>query len=247
MTIHDWTRVDAGIFHGFHHDWITEISRALNHGLLPADYYALPEQIAGEFGPDVLTLTTAKPQNSTPPAGGLALAEAPPKVELRMRSEARQYAARAKAVVIRHVSQHHIVAMIEIVSPGNKDSQAAMSAFVRKAREALATGIHLLIVDLFPPTPRDPEGIPRAVWGDDFGADYALPSDRPLTCVGFLAGTAAEAFVQFVSVGGTLPDMPLFLTPAVYVPVPLQSTYDLALDAMPQYWKAMLAGVPTGS
>ena len=34
MPIHDWARVDAGIFHAFHHDWITEIARALNRGLL---------------------------------------------------------------------------------------------------------------------------------------------------------------------------------------------------------------------
>ncbi len=47
MPIHDWTRVGAGVFHAFHHDWITELSRALNHGLLPLEYYALPEQIAG--------------------------------------------------------------------------------------------------------------------------------------------------------------------------------------------------------
>ena len=39
MPVHDWTRVDAGIFHAFHHDWITEISRALNCDLLPAAYY----------------------------------------------------------------------------------------------------------------------------------------------------------------------------------------------------------------
>ena len=56
MPIHDWTRVEAGIFHHFHHDWITEIARALNHGILPADYYALAEQFAAGFGPDVLTL-----------------------------------------------------------------------------------------------------------------------------------------------------------------------------------------------
>jgi hypothetical protein len=24
MPIHDWTRVEPGIFHAFHHDWITE-------------------------------------------------------------------------------------------------------------------------------------------------------------------------------------------------------------------------------
>src|SRR5712692_9855684 len=56
MPVHDWTRVDAGIFHHFHHDWITEIARALNRVLLPADYYALAEQHAAGFGPDVLTL-----------------------------------------------------------------------------------------------------------------------------------------------------------------------------------------------
>lgn len=31
-------------------------SRALNHGLLPDGYYALREQFAAGFGPDVLTL-----------------------------------------------------------------------------------------------------------------------------------------------------------------------------------------------
>ena len=56
MPIHDWTRVDAGIFHHFHHGWIEEISRALNRGLLPPDHYALAEQIAGGLGPDVLSL-----------------------------------------------------------------------------------------------------------------------------------------------------------------------------------------------
>ena len=56
MPMHDWTRVDAGIYHAFHHEWISEISRALNRGLLPNDLYALPEQQAAGFGPDVLTL-----------------------------------------------------------------------------------------------------------------------------------------------------------------------------------------------
>src|SRR4051794_33819201 len=56
MSVHDWMRVDAAIFHAFHHGWITEIARALNRELLPADYYALSEQHAAGFGPDVLTM-----------------------------------------------------------------------------------------------------------------------------------------------------------------------------------------------
>jgi hypothetical protein len=49
MPIHDWTRVEAGIFHDFHHGWIEEIKRTLNAGLLPDDYYALAEQHASRF------------------------------------------------------------------------------------------------------------------------------------------------------------------------------------------------------
>ncbi|HWG46987.1 MAG TPA: DUF4058 family protein, partial [Gemmataceae bacterium] len=148
MSIHDWTRVEAGIFHAFHHDWITEISRALNRGLLPTAYYALPEQLASGLGPDVLTLRRPNGNDTSPtevPDGGMALALAPPKVRLRMRSDANRYAAKAKAVTIRHVSNHQVVAMVEIVSPGNKNNQNGLNAFVRKAREALAAGIHLLL------------------------------------------------------------------------------------------------------
>ncbi len=78
MPIHDWARVDAGIFHHFHHRWISAVSDALNGGLLPPDYYALAEQIAGGLGPDVITLQ--QPTNGAPPApepqGGIALATA---------------------------------------------------------------------------------------------------------------------------------------------------------------------------
>src|SRR5437764_10951167 len=82
MPIHDWTRVDAGIFHAFHHDWITDISRTLNRGVLPPAYYALPEQLAGGLGPDVITLHRPGTNGTRPqaPEGGVALAVAPPKV-----------------------------------------------------------------------------------------------------------------------------------------------------------------------
>jgi hypothetical protein len=244
MPIHDWTRVDAGIFHAFHHDWITDISRALNRGLLPSAYYALPEQLAGGLGPDVLTLRRPSSNGTSPiveaPNGSVALAVAPPKVRLRMRSEANRYAAKAKAVTIRHVSNHRVVAMVEIVSPGNKNNQNGLNAFVRKAHEALAAGIHLLFVDLFSPSSRDPQGIHRAVWGEDCGADYALPEDKPLTCVSYVGGAGAEAFIELFAVGDVLTDMPLFLTEAEYVSVPLETTYQSAWEGLPSYWREVL-------
>ena len=56
MPIHDWTRVDAGIFHFFHLRWILSICDVLNGGLLPRNYYAMGERRAIGDEPDVLTL-----------------------------------------------------------------------------------------------------------------------------------------------------------------------------------------------
>jgi hypothetical protein len=161
-----------------------------------------------------------------------------------MRPEANRYAAKAKAVSVRHVSNHQVVAIVEVLSPGNKNNINGLNAFVRKAREALAAGIHLLLFDLFPPSSRDPQGIHRAVWGEDCGEDYALPADKPLTCVAYVGGAGAEAFIEPVAVGDVLPDMPLFLTPEVYVSVPVEATYQLAWEGMPSYWRGVLTAPP---
>jgi hypothetical protein len=56
MPVHDWTRVEAGIFHDFHTVWIGALRTALNEGLLPQGYYALAEQHAGRSIADALTL-----------------------------------------------------------------------------------------------------------------------------------------------------------------------------------------------
>lgn len=242
MPIHDWTRVDAGIFHDFHHGWIEEIKRALNRGLLPPDHYALAEQIAGGLGPDVLTLQG--PTNGAPgptsPGGTVALATCPPRVWYRAKTEIDIYAAKAKVIAIRHTSNHRVVAMVEIVSPGNKNNRHGLRAFVEKAEELLRAGIHLLIVDLFPHSPRDPQGIHKVIWDEFLENDFTLPASRPLTLAAYIGGLIPEAFVEPASVGAPLSEMPLFLTPTVYVPVPLEKTYQSAWEAVPAFWQNVL-------
>src|SRR5688500_12162555 len=89
VAVHDWTRVDAGIFHDFHTVWIGHIRTALNAGLLPDGYYALAEQHAGQAVADVLTLhasasdPTARHRPLRPFTGGTAVADAPPHVRRR--------------------------------------------------------------------------------------------------------------------------------------------------------------------
>jgi hypothetical protein len=247
MPIHDWTRVNAGIFHHFHQSWIGEIARALNTGLLPPDFYALAEQITGDFGPDVLTLRVPRIASPEPhePSGGVALAEDPPRVRFHVKREIELYAEKANAVVVRHRSNHDVIAMIEIVSPGNKNNRREFDAFVKKADEILKAGIHLLIVDLFPPGPRDPQGIHRAIWGDGAEDDAVTPPpDKPLTCAAYIGGRPREGFVEPVAVCDPLPEMPLFLTPDVYVRIPLETTYRSAWDAVPAVWRDALTAAP---
>src|SRR5580704_10534155 len=117
MPIQDWTRVEAGIFHHFHAEWVAEIPRGLNDGVLPPDYYALAEQHSGKSIADVLTLHAL----TTPPVamrnpgegGGIAVAIAPPKVRLHQTIE-RAGPNSPRTVAIRHVSGHRLIALLEI-------------------------------------------------------------------------------------------------------------------------------------
>jgi hypothetical protein len=99
-----------------------------------------------------------------------------------------QYAAKAKVIAIHHTSDPRVVAMVEFVSPGNKASRHGLRAFVDKAVELLRAGIRLLIVDLFPPGPRDPQGIHKAIWDEFTESQFALPADRPLTLASYVGG-----------------------------------------------------------
>jgi DNA ligase-1 len=243
MPIHDWTRVHAGIFHDFHLAWIGEIRRALNSGLLPPDYYALAEQIAGGMGPDVLALRAPVPGGNSPVPeleGAVAVSLAPPKVRLTVKAEIDAYTLRRRTVVIRHVSGHRVVALIETLSPGNKASRHALRSFLDKAASALAHGIHLLRIDLFPPGPRDPQGLHGALWEQLTGDPHAQPADQPLTLAAYVAGPVPTAYVEPVAVGAALPDMPLFLDPEQYINVPLEATYRAAYEGVPRYYRAIL-------
>src|SRR5437870_1158495 len=107
MPMHDWTRVEAGIYHAFHHSWIEEIGRTLNRGLLPPDYYALPEQQAAGFGPDILTLQSRERRDDI--TGGV-VTRTRPTTTYRAESPAGFYRRKKSTIVVRHVSGDQIIA-----------------------------------------------------------------------------------------------------------------------------------------
>lgn len=243
MPVHDWTRVSDGTFHDFHYSWVLEIKRALKRGLLPKGYYVMAEQIGGDLGaPDVLTLQKASdtPESDASLSGTATLTESPPVVHARATIARDSYARMQRSLVIRHTSDDRIVAMIEIVSAGNKSSRHALRSFLDKAVAALDSGVHLLLVDVHPPGPRDPHGIHQALLNEIGTEEYSLAREHPLTVVAYIGGTVVEAFVEHFAVGQPIPQMPLFLTRENYVRVPLEATYMAAWeDVPPQYQEAL--------
>lgn len=237
MPMHNWKLVPAGIFHAFHHRWITAISDRLNAGVLPEEFYALPEQQAAGFGPDVLTLQGSENRRDH---GGIATAPVRPQTKFTAESDKEFYVRKKSSIVVRHVSGDNIVAMIEIVSPGNKGSKQALRAFLEKVYELLEHRIHLLIVDPFPPSKRDPKGLHFAIWEAIEDDPFDPPAGKPLTLVSYECDLTTRAYIEPVAVGDCLPDMPLFLQPNFHVMIPLESTYTESWSVLPKRWRAVL-------
>lgn len=233
MPIHDWSRVDAGIFHDFHQAWTIEIRNELNGGVLPAGFFAMTEQVIAGAIPDVLTLQQRFQPTGAPSGGGTAVAEAPPRARYVTSAATEAYARKANRIAIKH-SLGQVVAVLEILSPGNKSSQHALRTFVAKAEELLRRGIHLLVVDLFPPTLRDPQGMHKAIWDVIQDEPFELPADKPLTVAAYAADELPTAYVEPVAVGDELPSLPLFLAPRTYVPAPLETTYQTTWAKCPR-------------
>lgn len=244
MPMHDWTRVPAGIYHAFHHRWISAISDVLNAGVLPSEYYALPEQQPAGFGPDVLTLqapSTGQDDQSGPSSGGAATMVATrPQTRFTAETDAEFYRRKKSSIVVRHVSGDRMVAVLEVVSPGNKASRHAFRALVEKAGELLERRVHLLILDPLPPGRHDPNGVHAAIWEEVQDEPFLLPGDKPLTLVAYECDLTTRAYIETIGVGDRLPDMPLFLEPGAHVVAPLDPTYQTAFDALPRRWRSVL-------
>ncbi len=249
MPIHDWTRVEAGTYHDFHLAWIAELRKSLNGGVLPAGYYAMAEQHAGDIIPDVLGLHESDPDETATPepsGGGVAtLTKTKPKVEERLTStKVPRRKPSHRRLAIRHTSGHRIVAFVELVSPSNKDRIESVVDFTSKVVGALDTGIHVSLVDPFPPGPADPFGMHGAVWRWLESTAEGPPKGRPLSVAAYAASKPLQAFVNHLAVGDELPEMPVFLTPKKYVPLPLESTYMAAYAGMPEFWRKVIEKKP---
>lgn len=264
VTIHDWTRGGPGAWHDFHYGWIAEIRRQLNGGLLPDRYYALAEPqggfaVAGDGGEgpeedgdaddpfggrrfegDLLTLHHGdRPAEESPSGeGGIAVAERPPRATVTAPLSLTYRGPRR--IAVRHRSGDRTVALVEIASPGNRTGVTKINAFCDKIEAALRGGVHVVLADLFPPTPLLPAGLVGEI-ADRFDATYEPPNGEPLAVASYRsAGEATTSFVEPLRPGDPPPTVPLFLSADRYINLPLADGYAAAFAASPRHLRASL-------
>lgn len=150
------------------------------------------------------------------------------------------YTRKANRIAIRH-ARGDLVAAIEVVSPGNKNNKNGFAAFLSKVVGFLHHEINVVVVDLFPPGPRDTEGLYAAIWSEFSGLpSEPLPHANSRTIASYDAGERT-AYVDPIQIGEPLPDTPLFLAPGWYVNIPLERTYMASWAETPQAIRDLVA------
>ena len=151
---------------------------------------------------------------------------------------------RANRIAIRH-RLGEVVCIIEIVSPGNKASRSACASFVEKTWEFLRGGVNVLLVDPFPPGPRDPHSLHKLIWDEIEEMPFEMPSDEPLLLAAYRigdesVGLSPVAYLEPFRVGAKMPDMPAWIDADSFVEVPLERTYQSAWDECPSDFRYLV-------
>ncbi len=162
----------ASLWTGFHNGLAYEIQGQINALIQPNYFAALEPFISSEkvsvgiggrppqrdMRPDVGVWQAATP------AGGVAVAESPPRINLTPSVESRvafEVETRLFRVTIHHTATEELVSVIEILSPANKQPSHKMyHTYLDKRRDILNSNINLLEIDLLRGGTRPPLDAP---------------------------------------------------------------------------------------
>lgn len=228
MPLHHWPNPHVP-WRSFHNHWIVRLVEYLNGGILPQGLQARPTETLVGIEPDVLLLqredgwdTNGLRPQPTPLSTATTTAVLPPPADWPMVGIYSTY------------DQSRLVAVIEVVSPGNKDRPEAIRAFVEKILFLLHDGIHVIIIDAIslPTHPlrasllqrlEQPEAIDHPLWVSSF---CAVPEHDPTPRL------TVREWAYECATGKPLPIVPLFLhSDQHWVMVDLESTYQSTLSA----------------
>jgi len=211
---------------GFHSAWAAMMADQLNATLLPPGYVAMPHVRRGTaVEVDVATIQESSSTNQ--PTGWTATQPnwaAPIAWNLRDLFEVR---------VLNVEGQPRLVAAMELISPANKDRPAHRQTFAGKCAGYLRQGISLILVDVV--TERQ-DSLHRELLelleletSVEFHADLYAVAYRTVESE---TNDRIEMWTEALAIGGSLPTLPLWITPELAVPVDLEKTYQRTCQSL---------------
>jgi len=218
-------------FHSFHNAWATEIAADLNE-VLPKGFIAEPNVQIGSFGEiDVRADELLTEEEKT-----LLVQYHPPAAVAKIRVS---FPDETEIFIINIEQARRTVGVIEIVSPSNKNRPENREIFVSKCLSLISQGISLIIVDIVTVRPfnfhnellrrlRTTEG-----WMQDIpllAPTFRAEDEASLYCSSYrytfeFKEPSVELWAYALEVGDVLPELPLFISTEIAVPVKLEKTY----------------------
>lgn len=227
MPLLDHFRAPLKVTHpwmGFHSSWAAAIAQHLNQGLLPEDYYALPNvQLGGEVEIDVATLKQDAARD-----GNVATAVwAPPQASLTMPVDFVNLEV-FEVQVLQDLGGPQLRAAIEIVSPANKDRPRQRRTFAVKAASYLQRAVSVIVIDAV--TERLANLHAELLQALDLDPATAWQSPSHLYAGAYRTVLAAgshrlDAWLEPLALGQPLPTLPLWLDAERCLPLRLEDTY----------------------
>ena len=213
---------DVTPFEAFHTQWAAHIVIDLNERL-PEGFLAMPHTHLGEREIDVRTdkfLDAVKKQELKaiyqPQSPVTANAEFPTEFEVFV-----DYIERGR---------HITVGVIEITSPANKARPSERDSFVAKCKNLIAKNVSLILVDICSPPLFNLHN--QLLQSLRITCGFMEESrERPLYCTAYRRTSSVEAkpavniWTYPLKVRNVLPELPLFVTSDVSIPVNLEATY----------------------
>jgi len=218
-----------------HSAWATEMTLHLNHGLLPAGYFAVPNvQLGVQVETDVATMANGGVPGAAGGAGGVATAVwAPSRPTLSVAVDFTGVDV-FEVQVFLDEGGPQLRAAVELVSPANKDRAAHRQAFAIKCASYLQQQIGVVVVDcvsnrsgnlhceLF-------EALHMAA-----GSAWESPTGLYAAAYHTTAPNPArlDAWLTELRLGAALPTVPLWLAPDVVVPLDLERSYAATCETL---------------
>lgn len=233
---------EAAGWEEIHTQWIANLTRNLNREWLPEGYRAAPER---SFGPEIQVDVGVVREPQAVYAAHLGREERLSSYEVPQPDATVAGAVSPHARVVIGNASGRLVAVVELVSPGNKDDAPARNAFTGKLESYLRAGVSVAMVDLVTNRRHNlhnhwaglygGKGTPRFT-EEDSGSLYAAAYHPYVEVREGKENPRLDLWLRPVRLGAELPVLPLFIERRLAVPLELEKTYtetcaDLRLPA----------------